>query len=483
MLQKEEKRLEDIWNSLKNRYRCSIIQNNFEYYPYRVIGNGARSSAYGNVRYIERLNEYIDTYADNHKGFYVNDLNYLSSLYGLLNWYDDRMWALYKYPFSIDMIPVYAKSLADIIKSIYGMNKKLVISDLDNTLWGGIISEDGADGIRIGSDSPQGEMYEQIQRYLRYLSERGIVLAINSKNDYDEGISGIRSDRSVLEEKNFSKIAINWEKKDINVNTILNELNLLQGGALFIDDSALERDIVKNCFPSIKVFDSSSPADLLRDLETNDFFEYSGLTADDGQRGKYYRDNIERLNLEKEYADYDEFLISLDMECICEELNEKNMDRVLQLLNKTNQFNFLTHRFTEDKIRDIYKDKTYSTFVLTLNDRYGTNGIVSVAICNTRDDTFSIEDWVMSCRVFRRGLEYMMLLIMCEVCKVNGIGTIRGYYKESDRNKKIRHFFRDNGFIEGSFDSEEMVQEWVCKDIHGLEKGLRSLVHMSLTKR
>lgn len=167
LLNEEQLRLEHIWHSIKEKYHCCIIQNNFEYFPYRMIGNGARTNENGNVKYIDDLNRFVSVYADQHQEFFVNDIHYLSSYVGLMNWYDDRMWRLYRCPMAIGVTPRYALSIANIIKSVLGKNRKTIIVDLDDTLWGGVIGEAGVDGIKLGMDTPQGEGYGELHKYLK----------------------------------------------------------------------------------------------------------------------------------------------------------------------------------------------------------------------------------------------------------------------------------------------------------------------------
>jgi len=469
-LYEEEQRLLQIWNLLEEQYHCMIIQNNFEYYPYRMIGNAARTNEDGSVKYIDDINGFISSYVRENNHLYLNDIHFLSSYVGLTNWYDDRMWYMYKYPMKMDVMPRYALNIANIIKSVLGKNKKTVITDLDNTLWGDIIGEVGVENIRLGYETPQGEKFVLLQQYLKYLSGHGVVLNICSKNEYETGISGIASKKSVLDAKDFAVKKINWKEKYENIQEILEELNLLPEAAVFIDDSSMECDSVRAMLPEIAVLQMSNMTQTLQQMDTLSFFELPKETAEDKQRNQYYRENIARNEEKGKYENYDDYLKSLEMTCYVDKARKENIDRIVQLFNKTNQFNFLTRRYTMEEVSELSRKPDIEMFVLELQDKFGSNGIVSVSIIRLCETDAYIDGWVMSCRVFARGLEYVMLELVCKLCMERGICTLHGYYKKTLKNSKISNFFGDAGFKEERYDIENEVHEWTCRDIEGLLK-------------
>lgn len=466
--QMEQERWGQIWEALEKQYHCIIIQNNFEYFLYRLVGNSARTLSDGNIKFIDDMNGYISSYAREKGNFYINDIHFLSSYIGLKNWYDERLWNLYKYPIKMLALPYYALSIANIIKSIYGKNKKTIIMDLDNTLWGGTIGEDGVENIKLGEETAQGESYALLHKYMKHLTNHGVILNICSKNEYEIGISGIRSRKSTLKEEDFAVKKINWNEKYQNIIDILNELNLLEDSAIFIDDDSMECDSIRKMLPAIEVVQVDNVDKFLEKMDTLSFFEITKETNEDMLRNKYYKQNMERENNRKLYKSYEEYLNSLGMVCHVAPICDKNMDRVVQLFNKTNQFNFLTVRYKFDEMSDLCKRGDIASFVIDLDDKFGSNGIVSVAIVRWSHKEAHIDGWIMSCRVFKRGLEFVMLKLICEFCLRNKIDNLHGYYRENKKNSNLVNFYKSIGFEQGSQNPKSDTFEWICRDINAL---------------
>lgn len=465
----DKQRLSQIWEALIDRYHCTIIQNNFEYFKYRIIGNAARTDVDGNIKYVDDMNQFITTFSTKNKNFFVNDINFLSSYIGLRNWNDERLWNMYKYPMAMAEMPYYALNIANVIKSVYGKNKKTIITDLDNTLWGGEIGEIGEEKIKIGNDTPQGEAFEAIHYYLKYLSRHGVVLNICSKNEYETGIRGINSAKCILKETDFAVKKINWNSKAENVEDILKELNVLESSAVFIDDNPVECDSVKSLLPEVETIQVTSITNFLEKMDMLSFFEITHETLEDKQRSQYYANNIARNAEQNKYENYDDYLKSLKMVCHVDTVNNRNIERVVQLMNKTNQFNFLTKRYTLEKMNELICNKEIKTFVLDLEDKFGNNGIVSVAIVRFENVAAYIDDWVMSCRVFERGLEFAMLKLICEACLLNGVNELHGYYYPTKKNIKIECFFQNMEFEEQAVNEKDSkTKEWICRDINRL---------------
>lgn len=465
-LEDDKRRLREIWDSLKEKYHCIIIQNNFEYFKYRIIGNAARTYTDGNLKYIDDLNQFISNFALKSKNFFINDINYLSSYVGLQKWSSEKLWNMYKYPMTMDEIPRYALNIANIVKSIYGKNKKTIITDLDDTLWGGKIGEVGSENIKLGNETPQGEVFTMLHRYLKYLLLHGMVLNICSKNEYEVGMSGINCVKSVLKEKDFAVKKINWRNKVDNIEDILKELSLLPSSAIFIDDSSVECDSIATMIPDIETIQVTDIKSFLDKMDVLSYFEVTQITQEDKQRSQYYVDNVQRNQERNKYKSYDEYLKTLKMVSYVDTINNGNIDRVVQLMNKTNQFNFLTKRYTLETMMELINRQSIKTFVLDLEDKFGSNGIVSVAIIRIESETAYIDDWVMSCRVFERGLEYVMLKLICKTCIEEGVNTLYGYYYRTEKNMKIANFFNNMGFER--VDNENKITKWICRDINRL---------------
>lgn len=467
-LHREKARHEQIWTGIREIYGCTIIQNNYAYFPYRVIGNAARWDQEGNVRFINELNQFLDEYAANSKDFYVNDIQYLSALYGIRNWNDQRMWDLYKYAMSMQVMPAYANNLANLIKAMFGKNKKLIVTDLDNTLWGGVIGDDGLDHIQMGSGSARGASYSRLQSYLKTLSRSGILLGICSKNERKTALEGIRCKNCLLDEDDFVSSKINWAPKSENIRKILSELNLLEDSAVFLDDNPAELLEVANTYPNMEAILAEKAEDVLDELESRSYFEVTGRTEEDRRRLGYYQSEKKRMEERQNYKDYDEYLRSLRMTCYVDRIHLGNLERVTQLFNKTNQFNFLMIRYTQEELEQLCKRDDIRSFVLELDDRFGANGIVSAALLKLRADHAEILGWVMSCRVFKRGLEFVMLHLMCEQVLLEGKHILRGYYCKSKKNQQLCDFFPQTGFSEIKSDSEGHRTAYECADLNGL---------------
>ena len=469
ILERDKERLRQIWMSLEEKYNCDIIQNNFEYFPYRIIGNGARTYEEGNVKYIDDLNYYISSYAREKRNFYVNDVNYIAAYVGLEKWYDDRMWNLYKCPMAMDVMPRYALSIVNIIKSVLGKNKKTIITDLDNTLWGGVIGEVGAENILLGKETSRGETFCELHKYLRTLSLNGILLNICSKNEYETGISGLKNQNSILKDEDFLVKKINWSNKPDNIREIISELNILEDSVVYLDDDFVECDSVSSMLPNIETLQVTDVYKLLKKMDAMSYFEVTNITDEDRRRQRFYKREMSRNEERRKFADYEDYLKALKIKCRTGSVNKDNIERVVQLFNKTNQFNFMSNRYTITEMTKLYDSSEAEILVLETEDKFGDNGIVAVSIIRFEKEEAHICDWIMSCRVFERGLEYEMLKQICRKCLENKVNCLYGYYKETSKNKKIFDFYNSLNF-EKDLESDR----WIYRDIGSLYRTMEA---------
>ena len=250
---------EVMWKKIAETYCCPIIQNNFESPFYRLMGNKDAVDSHGRLNFVNRLNEKFYFYARNHENFYINDINYMASCYGLQKWSDLFYWHMYKYALAVPAIPELAYNIANIIKSIYGKNKKAFVLDLDNTLWGGIVGDDGPDKIEIGQETSIGQIYSEFQQYLKAHKDLGILLTVDSKNDEANALAGLSRPDSILKPEDFLVIMANWEPKDRNLVEIAKELNIGEDSLVFVDDNPAERHIVREQVPGVAVPDIGNP--------------------------------------------------------------------------------------------------------------------------------------------------------------------------------------------------------------------------------
>jgi FkbH-like protein len=453
-------KFEDIWLKIEKTYNCVIIQNNFEMLPYRIMGNSSVYKEEGNLNFIRLLNEKFYSYANTNKNFLIQDINYLSAWVGLEKWFDSKNWYAYKYAMSFEALPLLCHNLGIIIKSIYGKNKKALILDLDNTLWGGVIGDDGIDNIQIGQESPLGLLYMDFQNYLKQVSKFGILLNICSKNEENVAREGFTHPASILKEEDFIVFKANWLHKYENIRTIVNQLNILANSAVFIDDNPVEREEIRKFIPEIQVLDVTSPEKFITILDHSGFFEVTTESRDDKNRNEYYKNELKRQESKNLFDKYDDYLKSLEMICYVSSINKKNYERVTQLINKTNQFNFTSLRYTEKEVEALISKRNYITITLHLKDKYGDNGLVSVLIASIKDDSANIELWVMSCRVFKRDLEVTMFDELILECKKRNINSLIGYYKSTNKNNLIKDFYKNMDFVLLSSSEDEDIWKY-----------------------
>ena len=303
LLERQFAHFETVWSKLNERFGCTIIQNNFEPPFYRLLGNRDCYDHRGAVRYINRLNERFAEYADTHIGFYINDICYLASSFGLDRWTDLTYWYMFKYAMCSEAMPYFAYNLAAIIKSVYGKNKKVLALDMDNTLWGGIVGDDGIENLELGEETPTAQGYDEFQKYIKQQKQLGVLLTINSKNDYENAIAGLKHPDSRFSPDDFTVIKANWNPKDINLKDTAAALELGTDSFVFVDDNPAERDIVAANVPGVAVPEIGEIQDYIRTLDKSAFFEVTSFTDEDMTRGEMYVQNAKRDEMQSEYAD------------------------------------------------------------------------------------------------------------------------------------------------------------------------------------
>ncbi len=471
-----------MWDKLADTYHCPVIQNNFEYPYYRLLGNQEAVYIQGRISFLNRLNEAFYQYAREHENFYIHDINYLSASYGLESWSDPLYWHMYKYACCMQAIPAFAHNLANIIKSIFGKNKKALALDLDNTLWGGIVGDDGPENLEIGQETPMGQVYAEFQAYIKAQKDIGVMLTVNSKNEEENALAGLHHPEGVLKPEDFILIKANWEPKSQNIAEIAQELAILPDSLVFVDDNPAEREIVQMQVPGVAVPAIGTAEQYVRVLDRSGFFEVTKLSEDDRKRNEMYRANAERKKQQAQFGDYQEYLRSLGMQGTIKPFEALYMARIAQLTNKSNQFNLTTRRFTQAQIEAFAADEQYISRYGKLADRFGDNGVVSVVIgrCGGMEDVAAyrqggqaaqktdtsadrsvlhIELWLMSCRVLKRDMEYAMMDSIVEACRERGIGIIMGYYYPTAKNAMVKDFYAAMGF-EKTEETDTGVTMW-----------------------
>ena len=463
LLEQAYRPFEQIWKKIADVYHCPIIQNNFEPPFYRLLGNRDVFDQHGRVNFVNRLNDRFYFYARNHENFYINDINYLASCYGLQKWGAPFYWHMYKYALAVPAIPELAFNVANIIKSIYGKNKKAFVLDMDNTLWGRVVGDDGPDQIEIGQETSTGQLYSEFQQYIKAHKDLGIMLTIDSKNDRENALAGLRRPDSILKEDDFIVIKANWESKDRNLLQIADELNIGSDSMVFVDDNPAERHIVSSQVPETAVPEIGSPEQYIQVLDRSGFFEVTSISEDDLKRNEMYRVNVERKKQQVGFSDYREYLCSLEMKAEIQPFSPIYMSRIAQLTNKSNQFNLTTRRCTQSELEELAANPSFITLYGKLEDRFGDNGVVSVVfghIDPKKKEQFHIDLWLMSCRVLKRDMEFAMMDELVSQCKKRGIKKLIGYYYPTAKNKMVKEFFALQGFQKVS-EKEDGAAEWL----------------------
>lgn len=446
-----------LWDSLSCRYHCPIIQNNFEYPFYRLMGNKDASDYHGRVNFVTMLNCAFYEYAQSHENFYICDVNYISASYGLDKWSDPYCWHMYKYAVAVPAIPYLSFNVAKIIKSIYGKNKKAFNLDLDNTLWGGIIGDDGAENIEIGQETSLAQTYSEFQEYIKAHKQLGVLLTVNSKNDESNAIGGFDRPDSVLKKEDFVNFKANWNPKSVNLSETAEEMALLPESFVFVDDNPAERAIVTEQLSGVIAPQMDEVEHYIQILDKSGFFEVTAFSQDDLKRNEMYQENAERHKLQTSFENYEDYLKSLEMKGEINNFVPMYMSRIAQLTNKSNQFNLTTKRYSQSDIEEVADNSDYITLYGKLGDKFGDNGVVSIVIGRIEGpdkEELHMELWLMSCRVLKRNMEYAMMDELVERAKNHGIKKIVGYYYPTAKNAMVKDFYALQGFTKISEDNE-----------------------------
>ena len=446
MLEDQYRHFETMWQALEQKFACPVIQNNFDRPNYRLMGNRDIWDIHGRSNFISRLNQKFYAYAAAHEHFYINDIDYLSADYGLTAWGDAFYWHMYKYAMCLDAIPSLAGSVANIIKSLYGRNKKALVLDLDNTLWGGVVGDDGGDGLAIGPEVPEGQVYAEFQSYCKALKSIGVILAVDSKNDEANALAGLNHPDGVLRPDDFVAIKANWDPKDQNLRALASELNLGVDSFVFADDNPAERAIVAAQLPGVETPVLDGAENYIKTLDHGGYFEVTALSREDLQKTELYHQNAQRAAAQAAFSDYGEYLDSLKMEAELYGFEPLYIQRIAQLTNKSNQFNLTTLRCSEDDIRAMAQDPDCLCLCGKLTDAFGDNGIVTVVAGRAEGQALHLRLWLMSCRVLKRGMEDAMMNTVVAEAAARGLREVYGYYYPTAKNGMVRDFYAGFGF-------------------------------------
>ncbi len=438
----------DYWCRINSHIQTNILQFTFAENDDGVFGNYALKTQESFLFQVKKLNYLLSCGCLKAKNIFPVDLNGIQSVCGRHMLKDDKLYYAAKMPITTELLPEVAKNVFDVVSAVRGNFKKCVICDLDNTLWGGVIGDDGLNGIQIG-ELGVGHAFEDLQRWLKSLKERGIILCVCSKNNEDTAKEPFeKHPEMVLRLDDISVFVANWEDKASNILSIQKALNIGMDSIVFLDDNPFERNLVRSVIPSISVPElPDDPSEYLNYLISLNLFETASFSENDKDRTLQYQSEIKRQNLEKSFDSYDDYLVSLEMIAQVKPFDEFQTPRIAQLTQRSNQFNLRTVRCTEKDITDYANNPDYITRYFMLKDKFGDHGLISLVILKKTDShTLFIENWLMSCRVLKRGMEEFIINTVVTTAKENGFDTVIGEYIKTPKNSMVADIYEKHGF-------------------------------------
>ncbi len=435
-----------LCESLHRNTHCEIVMSNLHALPTRTTGNLDCRLNWEANSFIRRVNERL-----NHKApayVHILDIASLASFYGVLNWFDSRFWHHSRQPVSFDCLVPFIRNLAALIGALYGRTAKCLVLDLDHTLWGGVVGDDGLEGLKVGAGDAEGESFRFFQEYLLRLKQRGMLLAVCSKNEEENALAPFENlPGMVLKRSDFVSFKANWDPKPDNLRLIASELNIGLDALVFVDDNPAERELVRQVLPQVKVLElSDDPAEYPVLLDQCGWLEIASLTAEDARKTDQYHENRQREELRDQQADYDGYLQSLEQRASICSFNIRDLDRITQLVNKTNQFNLTTKRLNRSEIEVLMDNPDVFTASVRLLDRFGDNGLISVLAGRIEERTLHIDLWLMSCRVFQRGVERLLANYLFDSVTKWGLEEVHGIYMPTAKNRLVESLYSDLGF-------------------------------------
>lgn len=451
--------LRELWRSLQDRQPCHIIQIGFEIPSGGSWGSLEDTLPAGRRRQVLKANLALSE--DLPEGVSFIDIPSLCRMHSG-PWQDNNAWHLAKQYPAGSALPLLADAIVAHCAAVYGLSSKVLALDLDNTCWGGVIGEDGVGGIEIGPPGAAGEAYSELQQYARELAQRGVMLTVCSKNNPSDAEEPFQKhDGMILKQSDFVAFTANWQDKATNLVQQAEDLQLGIDSFVFIDDSSLEREWVRQQTPVTVPESGHTPAEMLQSLQRGMYFEGVQLTKEDVGRSASYKAVAEQKKIERSGGSMEEFLSGLEMKCIHGPLDELTLARVTQLTNKTNQFNLTTKRYTQEQVKTIAESDQWWSRWFRLEDRFGDHGLIGVMFVEKTDKVWEIDTWLMSCRVLGRNMEEVMIHELLTRAQAAGAKKVKGVYLPTPRNNLVSDLYERMGFVESSeqgvcwFDLEE----------------------------
>lgn len=441
-------RYSNLWEAIARNSRAHIVQNNADLPVHRVFGNFEAQAAWSTRQLGLAFNRELARRA--HGGVTIFDLDYVSGIFGKRQWFEDRYWFHSKHAFSLNASGLVAFQAAGVLRGLKGRAKKCLVLDLDNTLWGGVIGDDGVEGIRLGNGA-DGEAFVEFQHYVLALKNRGIVLAVCSKNEDANARLPFRNHPDmVLKESDIAVFTANWNNKADNIRDIARVLNLGLDSFVFVDDNPAERELVREFLPMVAVPEMpEDPADYVRTLDACCHFETVAFSDEDRARSEMYRENAARQQLQETHTDIAAYLRALDMKSAVGTFDSFHLPRIAQLINKSNQFHLTTTRYPENELRAMAASPDFITLYFKLRDRFGDSGLISVVILRRGEgDAWLVDTWVMSCRVLSRTMEAFVHNTVVAAARERGAISLTGRYIPTSKNGLVRDHFKSLGYTQ-----------------------------------
>jgi FkbH-like protein len=447
-----------LWHSLQKGMGCLVIDNSADIPADDPFGNLAGAAPWGRRTLLRRYNAELAAAAG--PGVALFDLDHVASLWGKRRWEDARYWFHSRHAFALDASGTVAHSAARLIAGARGLSKKCLVLDLDNTLWGGVIGDDGIAGIKLGSGA-EGEAFVAFQRTIKSLQQRGVILAVCSKNDPEIAKSVFRDHPdSVLRLEDFAVFTANWDNKADNIRDIAGALNIGLDAIVFVDDNPLERDIVARKLPEVAVVDlPDDPAEYVAALGRCGWFEMIALSAEDRERSRFYAEHAGRTAVRSNFTDMDAYLASLEMTAIVGPADAFNLPRMSQLIGKSNQFHLTGTRYGEAELASIAARPDWFVRHVRLSDRFGDSGLIACLVLHREHATLHVDTWVMSCRVLGRGVEEFIANEIRSIALAQGCHQLAGRYVRSAKNGLVADLYERLGFAP----ADETTKTWILE--------------------
>lgn len=443
-------RMQRYWNLIAGHCGAKILQMNFTEINDKAFGNYGVKTESSFTYQIRKLNALTGEMTAQRRDVWPVDLLSVQIMLGTKRFYDPVLYYNAKMTIALDALPYAAWAVTSVVRAMQGKIKKCIILDLDNTLWGGVIGDDGLGGIEIG-ELGRGHAFTDFQRWLRQMKDRGVLLAVCSKNNEETAKEPFeKHEEMILKLSDISIFTANWDDKASNIRKIQQSLNIGMDSIVFIDDNPFERHLVKSMLPEVEVPDMpEDPAEYLSFLQNSNLFETASFSSEDKDRTGQYQAEFQRRELEQSFASIDDYLKSLQMTGEARPFAPVRYARIAQLTQRSNQFNVRTVRYTEDEIQKIAEDDSFITLYYTLKDQFGDHGLVSVVIMKkVSDQTLFMDTWLMSCRVLKRGMEEFIVNGFVAEAAKQGFSNILAQYIPTPKNGMVKDIYQTMGFTE-----------------------------------